>query len=388
MKPLSRNAAGLAPQGIRAVMELARQVPGCIHLELGEPDFPTPPHIVEAAVAAAREGWHKYTPNAGLPELREAVARRVAADDGLAVEARQVCIHPGAVTGIASALMALVEPGDEVLVPALSWPNATMFLELQGARAVPYPLPAERGFLPDPESIGRLVGPRTKVLLLNTPANPTGAVFPESLVRDLVEVARAHDLWILSDEIYARIVFDASHVSPARFAPERTVVVSGLSKAYAMTGWRIGYTISPRQVADLIVRLQEPLISCTNTIAQRAALAALDGPQACVAEMRDAYHRRRDRAVELLATLGLPAYRPQGAFYLMVPATLPGEPSTDAARRMVLEQGVAVAPGSAFGTAGEGLVRVSLASSEADLSEGLRRLAAHMAGERAAATSG
>lgn len=374
MKPLAHVATQLPPQGIRVIMDLAWQVGDCIHLEVGEPNFTTPAHIVEAAMEAGRTGFHKYTPNAGIGDLRQAVAAKMAWYNGMEVTPAQVCVHPGAVAGIASVMMALIDPGDEVLVPGLSWPNGEMNLSLMHGVPVHYTLARENGFLPDLTELERLVTPRTKALLINSPGNPTGAVFPEPLVAELAAFCRRHDLWLISDEIYEQIVFDAPHVSPGRFAPERTITISGLSKAYAMTGWRLGYSVSPPEVAAVIVKLQEPLFSCTNGLAQKAAVAALTGSQDCVAEMRQAYQTRRDLAVSILREHGLYRYTPQGAFYIMVDVSAAGSDSVAVAKRILQEERVAVAPGEAFGRNGVGLVRISLANSEANLREGLERI--------------
>lgn len=374
MKPLASVPASLPPQGVRVIMDLAWQVEGCIHLEVGEPNFPTPVHIVEAAVVAARGGFHKYTPNAGIPELRQAIAAKMARYNCMSVEPDQVCVHPGAVTGIASALMALVDPGDEVLMPGLSWPNGEIKLRLLHGVPVHYSLRPERGFLPDVDELERLVTPRTKALLINNPGNPTGAVFSEALVRDLADFCRRHDLWLISDEIYEHIVFDAPHVSAGRFAPECTITISGFSKAYAMTGWRLGYTVAPPEVATVIARLQEPLISSTNSPTQKAGVAALNGPQDCVEEMRQAYRKRRDLALALLREHGLYRYTPQGAFYVMIDVSSVSRDSMAVARAILQEEKVAVAPGEAFGRDGAGLVRLSMANSEEKVEEGVTRI--------------
>lgn len=374
MKPLAQVAAQLPPQGIRVIMDLAWQIGDCIHLEVGEPDFTTPTHIVEAAVEAARGGFHKYTPNAGISDLRQAIARKMAWYNGMVVAPEQVCIHPGAVAGIASVMMALVDPGDQILVPGLSWPNGEMNVRLMHGVPVPYSLERENGFLPDLAELERLVTSHTKALLINSPGNPTGAVFPEHVAQDLAEFCKRHDLWLISDEIYEQIVFDAPHVSPGRFAPERTITISGLSKAYAMTGWRLGYSVSPPEIAAVIVKLQEPLFSCTNSLAQKAAVAALTGSQERVQVMRQAYQARRDLAVAVLREHGLYRYTPQGAFYIMVDVSAAGTDSNAVARQILQEERVAVAPGEAFGPNGRGLVRISLANSEANLREGLERI--------------
>lgn len=378
--------------GIREIMERAWAVPGAIRLEVGEPDFPTPDHVVAAAQRALEEGHTKYTSNAGMPGLRQAVARRVSAAAGRPVDPEQVVITTGAVTAIHSTLLALLDPGDEVLVPEPAWPNAAMSAQLLGATPVPYRLSVENGFVPRIAELEALITPRTRALVVNSPANPTGAVFPASAVRELVELCRRHDLYLVSDEIYCDIVFDEPHTPAAAFDEDgRVFTIGGVSKGYAMTGWRIGWVVAPPHAADALARLQEPLTSCANAVAQIAAEAALNGPQDVVETMRREYHRRRDLAVDLMRRRGRWRYSPQGAFYVMVDVRDTGLSSRDFAIALLEEKGVAVAPGAAFGAAGEGFVRVSLANAEEAVLTGLERLcdladrlAASAGGRRAA----
>ncbi len=374
MKSIATIPSLLPPQGVRVIMDLAWQIPNCIHVEVGEPNFSTPNHVVEAAVMAAREGFHKYTPNAGIMELRSAIVEKMARYNKMEVKLEQVCVHPGAVAGIMSTFMALVDPDDEFLVPSLSWPNAEMAIRLFHGIPVHYSLLPERGFLPDISELDKLVTNRTKALLINSPGNPTGAVFDEKLVLELVEFCRRHDLWLVSDEIYEHIVFGKPHISPARFAPERTITISGFSKAYAMTGWRLGYTVSPPELAELIIKLQEPFTSCTNSLTQAAGVAALNGPQDDVEIMRQAYQQRRDSAVSVLSEYDLYRYTPEGAFYIMVDVSQRSCDSYRVAKDLLKAESVAVAPGEAFGESGAGLIRVSLANSEENIKEAMRRI--------------
>lgn len=374
MKPLATLPQSLPPQGVRVIMDLAWKIPDCIHLEVGEPNFETPTHIVQAAVDAAEHGFHKYTPNAGIEELRVAIVEKMARYNRMDVQPSQVCVHAGAVEGIFSTMMALIEPGDEVLMPKLSWPNGEMAVRLLGGRPVHYGIRADRGFTPDISDLEALVTSRTKALLINSPGNPTGTMFEESLVQALCAFCREKDLWLISDEIYEQIVFDKPHVSAGRFAPERTITISGFSKSYAMTGWRLGYTVSPAAVADVITKLQEPLISSTNSMTQKAGVAALTGPQDCVEVMRCAYRRRRDLALDILKSYDLYRYTPQGAFYLMIDVSSVSQDSYAVAKDMLQTLKVAVAPGEAFGSDGAGMVRVSLANSDEELRTGVERI--------------
>jgi aspartate/methionine/tyrosine aminotransferase len=361
---------------IREIMELAWKDPEVIHLEVGEPDFPTPEHVVEAAHEAARTGHTRYAPNAGLPELREALADKVTRRNGYEAHPDQVVVTQGGIEALYLVLLALLEPGDEVLLPDPAWPNFRMIAHLLGARVLPYPLVSEGDFLPRLEDLERLVTPRTRAILVNTPSNPLGTVVPRELVDRLLEFARRRDLWYISDEVYDEVVFDDAFVSAGAMADpgDRLVSVYSFSKVYAMTGWRVGYLVAPPDLAKLLTGMQEPIVSCVNTPAQLAALAAVTGPQDVVREMRESYRERRDELLEILGRGDLPSSQPSGAFYVWTDVSAANVPSMDFARSLIEREHVAVAPGSAFGDLGEGYVRLSLASSREDLLDGASRL--------------
>jgi aspartate aminotransferase len=361
---------------IREVMELAWADPEAIHLEVGEPDFPTPEHVVEAAHRAALAGLTRYAPNAGIPELREALAEKVARRNGYGVRPEQVVVTQGGIQALYLALRALLEPGDEVLLPDPAWPNYRMIAHLLGARVLSYPLVAGGGFLPRLEDLERLMTPRTRAILVNSPSNPLGTVVPRELMGGLLAFARRHGLWFISDEVYDEVVFDDAFVSAGSVADpsERLVSIYSFSKVYAMTGWRVGYLVAPPDLAKVLIGMQEPIVSCVNTPAQMAALAAVTGPQGFVREMSEAYRARRDELLGVLDGGGLPSSRPSGAFYVWADVSEAGVPSMDFARSLIEREHVAVAPGSAFGELGEGYVRLSLASSRQDLLEGTSRL--------------
>jgi len=378
MKPFSPVVEALPRSGIREVMEFAAGREGVIHLEVGEPSFATPDHIVDAALAAARAGHTRYTANAGILELRRAVAERTAARWGEPVGPEEVLVAVGAVNAIFATLVALVGEGDEVLIPDPGWPNYAAQVPLARAVPVRYPLRPENGYLPDPADLDRLAGPRTRVLVLNNPSNPTGAVWPRETVAALAAWARSRDLWVIADEIYEDLVFDGEMVRFAPFARERTVAVGGCSKSYAMTGWRIGWAVAPAELVALAAKTQEALVSCPSEVSQRAALAAVGGSQACVEEMRLAYARRRDLVRDLLAPAGLLPTTPQGAFYALADLRATGMPSTEAAKALIAEESVATSPGSAFGEVAEGMVRLSLASADEALLTGCERIARFM----------
>ena len=374
---LAADLRAVPHSGIREIANLAAAMPGVIRLEVGQPDFRTPDHIVEAAKRALDEGWHGYTQTAGLPSLRERVAAKLRRVNGIDVPAEQVVCGIGGVGVISSAVASLVEPGDEVLIGDPSWTNMRLMLAAAHARPVRYPCPPELGFLPDLDRLEALVTPRTRLLIVNSPNNPTGRVYPPTLLRGLGEVAARHGLWLLSDECYDQIVLDGSDVAPGMRAhadPDRVISCFTFSKSYAMTGWRLGYATAHPDVLDSMVKMIEGSASGATTVTQKAAEAALDGPQDCVVEMVAAYRRRRDLAVELLREAGLLVVEPEGAFYVMADVSATGMDGLAFAKRLLHERGVAVAPGTAFGPATDGMARVSLASADDDLREGLGRL--------------
>ncbi|MEX1134809.1 MAG: pyridoxal phosphate-dependent aminotransferase [Acidimicrobiia bacterium] len=362
--------------GIREFFDLANRIPDAIHLEMGEPDFATPEHIRDAAARAANDGYTRYTPNAGIPQLREAIARKLEARNGIDASPDQVVVTPGAIAALYGTVMALCDPGDEILISDPAWPNYAMLAGLQGVGVVRYPMLPEHRMQPKAEQIEPLITDRTKILLINSPCNPTGTVIDQRHLEDLLDLADTHNLWVLSDEVYDEIVFDSDTVkSPAaQDKAGRVVSVFSFSKTYAMTGWRVGYAVAPPELAPYLVKIQEPVTACVNAPAQMAAVAALEGPQDCVTEMRDAYEKRRDGVVEILGQAGVPFIRPAGAFYLWINIAGSDMGSNDFARVLLEGHHVAVTPGRAFGPAGEDFVRVSLASKTEELNEGTTRL--------------
>lgn len=369
--PVSR----IPRSGIRTLMDLALRDPAAIHLEIGEPDAAPAPHVVEAVAAAARDGRTGYTSSVGLPALRAAVAQRVTRTHGRRTVADEVVVTHGAMHGLAMAMATLLAPGDEVLLPDPTFPNWRMAAVAAGAVPRAYPTRAGRRFVPDPAEVEARVTPRTRALLVCSPNNPTGAVYPAHVVAALVDVARRHDLWLLSDECYEAITFDAPHVSPlAHDTDGRVVAFFSTSKTYALTGWRTGYAVVPDPgVVEAMGHLAEATVACPSTPGQLAALAALTGPQDGVAAAVASYRDRRDAACALLAARGVRHVAPQGAFYLMVDV---GTRATGVfALRLLSRRHVAVAPGDTFGDEAAGMVRVSLAAPRDPLLDGLARLA-------------
>lgn len=363
--------------GIRTLMELAMRDPEAIRLEIGEPDLPTPAHVVAAAGRDAAAGHTGYTSSTGTPELRAALAQKVRRVNGLDVTAEDIVVTHGAMHGLAMAINALAGPGDEVLLPDPEFPNWRMAAVAAGVGVATYPARAANGFVPELADIEAAITPATRAIVVCSPNNPTGAMYPADLLEGVVRLARERDLWVFSDECYEAITFGSPHVSPAAFDTDgRVVTFFSFSKTYAMTGWRLGYVVSRDPgVIDLLGQVAEATVACPSSVSQRAALAALTGPQDDVAAAVEAYRRRRDAATALLAERGVPCVRPQGAFYLMVDVSAATADSEAFALRLLAERHVSVSPGSAFGAGGEGMVRVSLASERSVLLEGLSRLA-------------
>jgi aspartate aminotransferase len=377
MPRASRRIRELPRSGVREAMELAARTEGAVRLDVGDPDFDTPAHIVEAAARAAAEGFTHYGPSAGLPSLRALIAEKVALRNGFSCSPGEVVVTSGGCGAFFVTFLALLDAGDEVLVPDPGWSHYVPMALAIGAVPVGYPLDAASGFEPRADDVERLVGPRTRAVVLNSPGNPTGAVLSRERIAAVLDVAARHGLWVVSDECYDELVLEGEHVSAAAVAEaERIVSIFTFSKTYAMTGWRIGYAVAPAALATLLALAQEPVVSCPSTVAQKAAEAALTGPREPVEEMRRAYRRRRDLALAALEAHSIPHVRPKGAFYAMVDVTASGLRSVDFARRLLAEDGVAVVPGSAFGSVGEGMVRVSLAAPDDAVATGVERLAA------------
>ena len=350
-----------------------------IHMEIGEPDFPTPPHIVEAAKRALDEGWTHYGPAQGYPELREAIAEHVWQTRGARVGPEHVCVVPGGKPIIFFPMLALLEPGDEVLYPNPGFPIYESMIRYAGATPVPLPLEEERGFSLDLDLLAARLTPRVKMLVLNSPHNPTGGVIPEADLRRIAELVGERNLIVLADEIYSRIQYQGRHHSLLSYEgmAAKTILLDGFSKTYAMTGWRIGYGVMPEWLAQAVTRLMVNSNSCTASFTQRAALEALRGPQDCVARMVEEFRRRRASIVEGLNRIpGFRCVAPGGAFYAFPNITGTGLHSDELADRLLHEAGVACLSGTAFGACGEGYLRFSYATSVDSIHEALRRIGA------------
>jgi len=377
VKPTAKRTAAVVPSATvrlgALVMEARARGEDVLSLSGGEPDFPTPAHIVEAAKRALDEGFTKYTHPMGIPELRQAIAARAAKENGIPATPADVMVTPTK-HGVYCACMALVDPGDEVLLPDPGWVSYEPMVRLAGG--VPVPVLADEGtdFRMLPEAVAAAVTPRTKLVILNSPSNPAGGVLTREDVRGIAEVCADNDLYLVSDEIYEKLVYEGEHVSPAALPGmwERTVTVSGFSKTYAMTGWRLGWLLAAKGPLGEIAKVQEHTLTCCTSFAQKAGVAALTGPEGPLQAMVAEFRARREVLLAGLKRLGWPCAAPRGAFFAF-PRT-PGR-SSDLAERLLKEARVAVVPGSAFGAAGEGHLRLSYATGRDRITEGLERIA-------------
>ena len=354
-----------------------------VHLEIGEPDFATPPHVIEAAKKALDDGWTHYGPTQGLPDLREAIAQHISETRRISVGAERVCVVPGGKPIIFFPMLALLEPGDEVIYPNPGFPIYESMINYLGARAIPVPLVEERGFSFDLNVLRDRLNSRTRMLVLNSPQNPTGGVIPHEDILAIADMVRDRDLLILSDEIYSRIIYGAAPSSIASLPGmlEKTIILDGFSKTYAMTGWRIGYGVMPPVLVDAVNKLMVNSNSCTASFTQRAALAALTGPQDAVGCMVAEFRRRRDAFCAALNQIpGFHCEIPGGAFYAFANVQNAGIDSKVLADRLLQESRVACLNGGAFGEYGEGYIRFSYANSLDNLMEAARRINCLMSG--------
>ena len=366
-----------------AVRKLAGSGIDVVSLTAGEPDFPTPTHVKEAAIAAVRANFTRYTPNEGMPELIEAVRWKFAADNGLAFDDGQILVSSGAKQSVFNTIMALCAPGDEVLLFSPYWVSYPGMIKLAHAIPVVVPTLMRDGFLPDPERLRRAVTPRTRAMIINTPGNPTGAVYPRLVLEQIAEIAAAHRITIISDEIYEKILYENSvHVSIGSLdaVRDQVVTVNGLSKAYAMTGWRIGFLGGPRDLVKGAAMVQSQTTSNANSIAQQAAVAAVRGPQDELHRMREEYARRRSYLLDQLGGIpGIGFLPPQGAIYgflHIAGLSLGGDgvppTGTRVAAYLLEHHRVALVPGGAFGD--DAFVRFSFSCPQSTLQRGIARI--------------
>jgi aspartate/methionine/tyrosine aminotransferase len=357
--------------------ELEREGRSIIHLELGEPDFHPAALVNEALKRALDEGKDRYCPVAGLPALREALASYLHSTRNLNISAENVVIAPGCKLALFMAMMALVDPGDEVLYPDPGFPGYSSITLGLGGVSVPFELSERNHLQPDPDEIAAKITPRTKVLITNSPANPTGTVYTDAVQRRLAELAVQHDLLVLSDEIYARIIYGREHISMMSYPgmQERTLIIDGFSKSFAMTGWRLGYTVAPPYIVPALDLMAVNTYTCVAEFTQYAAIEALKDTAGTTPRMVREFARRREQFVhDLNRVPGFHCAPPEGAFYAWVNISETGTTAEEICRIMLEEAGVAAIPGAAFGPAGANFVRFSFASSTATLKEAVERV--------------
>jgi aspartate aminotransferase len=356
---------------------LEAQGKSIVHLEIGEPDFETPPNVVEAGKQALDQGWTHYGPTQGYPDLRNTIADHISKTRDIKVTGDHVCVVPGGKPIIFFPLLALLEPGDEVIYPNPGFPIYESMIQFLGATPVPIPLVESRGFSLDLDLLKSKLNAKTKLLILNSPQNPTGGVIPEEDIMAIAEMVRDMDIMVLSDEIYSRIYFGKPPVSISTYPGmlEKTIILDGFSKIYSMTGWRLGYGVMPLWLVDAVNKLMVNCNSCTASFTQRAGIAALTGPQDAPEAMVAEFHKRRDAFCEGLNQLkGFRCQKPEGAFYAFPNITGTGMTSRRLADALLNEAGVACLSGTSFGAHGEGYLRFSYANSLPNLMEAVDRI--------------
>jgi len=357
--------------------QLEAQGRDIVHLEIGEPDFDTPRNIVDSAIKALNDGWTHYGPSAGLPELRKTIADEVAKTRGVKIDPAQVVVTPGAKPIMFFAMFALLNEGDEVIYPNPGFPIYESVIDFLGAKSVPIRLREENQFRLDVEELVSLVTPKTRMMVINSPQNPTGSVLTEDDLKAIAGIAIKNDIIVFSDEIYSRILYTGKHRSiySIESMPERTIILDGYSKTYAMTGWRLGYGVMPADLAEQVAKLQTNCNSCTASFTQIAGIEGIKGPQDEADKMVAEFLKRRDTVVEGLNRIkNVSCLTPDGAFYVFPNVSRFGLKSAEIADRILNEAGVAVLSGTSFGAYGEGYIRISYANSIANINKALERL--------------
>jgi aspartate/methionine/tyrosine aminotransferase len=381
---MARLGTETAFEVLNRARELERQGKDIIHLEIGEPDFDTPDNIIQSAVSALNAGWTHYSPSAGLPDLRKAIADEVSHSRGVRVQPEEVVVVPGGKPIIFFSILALVDEDDEVIYPNPGFPIYESMINYVGGRGVPIRLREDRDFRLDVNELEKLITERTRLIIINSPHNPTGGVLNK---RDIAQIAQAvgdRNIFVLSDEIYSRLIFEGSHhsIMAEPGFKERTILLDGFSKAYAMTGWRMGYGVMRPDLASQVARLMTNSNSCTTSFSQVAGIEALRGDQTSVDHMREEFQQRRDMFVAGLNRIkGFSCRMPKGAFYVFPNITATGWKSKALADALLEEAGVACLSGTSFGEFGEGYLRFSIANSMENLSEALERVERWVSGK-------
>jgi aspartate/methionine/tyrosine aminotransferase len=378
-KEVSARSRAVSLSGIRKMFDLAERYSGVINLALGEPDFSTPQHVLDATSDALKAGYTHYTSNAGSMELREAVAEKLRRDNGIDADpSTEIIVTAGAMGALSLAMFTMIDQGDEVLIPDPGFESYKAQAMLVNAKPIPLPLREENEFSIDPDDIINRLSPKTKALIINSPSNPTGAYMDDRELRNIAQIICEHDLVVISDEAYESILYDeAKHFSIASLPEmrERTISIYSLSKTYAMTGWRIGYAVADEMIIHEMIKLQGHIMVHPSSISQRAAIAALRGPQDCVQKMVKEYEERRNLMVDGINVISrVTSFKPKGAFYLFPNISRLGLSSLDLAMYLLEKAGVVTVPGTSFGEYGEGHLRLSYSASRGKIIEAVSRM--------------
>lgn len=383
MKQLSKVARAVTPSPIREMFNKAIGLEDVISFTVGEPDFQTPDNIVKAAIKALENGEHRYTPNAGIMPLREAIAKTTKMSHGLDYSPEnQVIVTAGGMEALMLTMLTILDAGDELILGDPCWTNYSRQALICSATPKFVSVRAENNFTFDPDDLEAAITDKTKAFLINSPANPTGGIASRELLEKLAAIAVKHDLYVIADEVYARLVYDGEMPCSIATLPgmqERTIIINSFSKTYAMTGWRVGYALGPSEVISNMVKLQENVAACVNSAAQYGALAALEDPQDEVDKMVASYGRRRELIMKEFETIkGLHCFAPQGAFYAFVDISETGMKASDFATDLLEKERVIVVPGHAFGTDSDRYIRLSFATSDEAITEGCARIRKYM----------
>jgi aminotransferase len=378
---LSNRMGDIEFSGIRKVLEkvttLEKEGKEVIHFEMGRPDFDTPSHIKEAAKKALDEGFVHYTSNYGLYELRELISQKLNSENDCDYNPENIIVTVGANEAIFLAMMATLNPGDEVIIPSPAWLHYAYCARLAGGNPVELPLREENGFYPDIKELKKKINSKTKLIVINTPHNPTGVIYPKELLFEIADLAIKHEIFILSDEIYEKIIFDnlkSFSIASIPGMKELTITVNGFSKIFAMTGWRLGYVAADKELIEPMIKAHQYTVVCNCSFAQKGAIAALEGPQSCIEMMVLEFSRRRDLIAHKINEMGLEFCYPQGAFYIFPRISKYGLSSQQISDYLLEDAGVAVVPGNCFGKNGEGYIRMAFANSFEDIQKGLTKM--------------
>lgn len=383
MKDISNVAKKVQPSPIRQMFNLADGMEDVVSFTVGEPDFDTPQHIVDAAIDALKNGEHHYTPNAGILPLRTAISEVISHSHGLSYAPdKEIIVTAGGMEALLLTMLTILNPGDEFILSDPCWTNYSRQVEICSAVPMFVRVNAENGFTFNPDDLERAITPQTKGFLINSPANPTGGIAEKKTLQKLAEIAIRHDLYVISDEVYSAIVYEDKKITSIATIPgmkERTVIINSFSKTYAMTGWRVGYAVGSQHLISQMVKLQENVAACVNSAAQYGALAALTGTQEPLSEMLKTYAERRTYMLDAFSKIkGLTCFIPQGAFYAFVDVSATGMDAETFAKDLLQKARVIVVPGSAFGSYGANFVRLSFATSLENIKQGLQRIGKYM----------